>query len=126
MSVTSEVEKRVVAKSVSPNGAPDANKGQAERDRLRMMILIREFENRTAQLFAKGGKIGGFCHLYNGQEAIAVGIASIFDKSRDALVNGYRCHGHSLALGMDPRVAIAELLGKETGSSKGKGGSMHL
>jgi pyruvate dehydrogenase E1 component alpha subunit len=124
MSVTSEVEKRVVAKSVGGNGAPD--KGQAERERLRMMLLIRQFEDRTAQLFAKGGKIGGFCHLYNGQEAIAVGIAAVFDKTRDALVNGYRCHGHSLALGMDPRAAIAELLGKETGSSKGKGGSMHL
>src|SRR5215218_1137208 len=129
MAVTSEVEKRGVgvSKSVGTNGAPDATKGQVERDRLRMMMLIRRFEERTVQEYQKPGqKIGGFCHVYSGQEAIAVGIAAVFDKTRDALVNGYRCHGHSLALGMNPRVAIAELYGKETGSSKGKGGSMHL
>jgi pyruvate dehydrogenase E1 component alpha subunit len=127
MSVTSEIDKRSMSKAASANGAPDTHKGEVERDRLRMMMLIRRFEERTYQEFTKPGqKIGGFCHLYSGQEAIAVGIAAIFDKTRDALVNGYRCHGHSLALGMDPRVAIAELYGKETGSSKGKGGSMHL
>jgi len=127
MSVTTEVAKPSINKSTSPNGAADTGKGQIERDRLRMMMLIRRFEERTYQEFTKPGqKIGGFCHLYSGQEAIAVGIAAVFDKTRDALVNGYRCHGHSLALGMDPRVAIAELYGRETGSSKGKGGSMHL
>jgi pyruvate dehydrogenase E1 component alpha subunit len=131
MAVTSEVEKRSLSKppapAAGPNGAEDAAKGQSERDRLRMMMLIRRFEERTYQEFTKPGqKIGGFCHLYSGQEAIAVGIAAVFNKGLDALVNGYRCHGHSLALGMDPRVAIAELYGKETGSSKGKGGSMHL
>jgi len=137
MAVTSEVEKRGigVSKSVGTNGAPDAARGQVERDRLRMMMLIRRFEERTAREYqtprelpdgTKEQKIGGFCHLYNGQEAIAVGIAAIFDKTRDALVNGYRCHGHSLALGMSPRAAIAELYGRETGASKGKGGSMHL
>src|SRR4051812_45873076 len=105
MAVTSEVEKRGVgvSKSVGTNGAPDTTKGQAERDRLRMMMLIRKFEERTVQEYQKPGqKIGGFCHVYSGQEAIAVGIASVFDKTRDALVNGYRCHGHSLALGMNP------------------------
>jgi pyruvate dehydrogenase E1 component alpha subunit len=92
-----------------------------------MMMLIRRFEEKTYQVYTQPGqKIGGFCHLYSGQEAIAVGIAAIFNKGVDALVNGYRCHGHSLALGMSPRAAIAELYGKETGSSKGKGGSMHL
>jgi pyruvate dehydrogenase E1 component alpha subunit len=127
MAVTSEVEKRGagVSKSVGPNGDP--TRGQVERDRLRMMMLIRRFEERTVQEYTKPGqKIGGFCHVYSGQEAIAVGIAAVFDKSRDALVNGYRCHGHSLALGMNPRAAIAELYGKETGCSKGKGGSMHF
>src|SRR5580693_7029917 len=101
--------------------------GRVERKRLRMMMLIRRFEERTFQEYtAKGQKIGGFCHLYSGQEAIAVGTAAIFDTSRDYLLNGYRCHGHSLALGMSPRAAMAELFGKATGCSKGKGGSMHL
>jgi hypothetical protein len=66
-----------------------------------------------------GQKIGGFCHLYSGQEAIAVGIASMFQKGKDYLITGYRCHGHSLALGMDPRAGFAELFGKETGCAKG-------
>jgi pyruvate dehydrogenase E1 component alpha subunit len=101
--------------------------GHIERQRLRMMLLIRRFEERTYQEYTKPGqKIGGFCHLYSGQEAISVGLAALFDKKRDYLINGYRCHGHSLALGMDPRVAFAELFGKATGCSKGKGGSMHF
>ncbi|HYE17387.1 MAG TPA: thiamine pyrophosphate-dependent enzyme [Tepidisphaeraceae bacterium] len=137
MAVANEVEKRNVAKPPSApaagsNGVPggqaaESIRGQAERDRLRMMMLIRRFEERTFQEFTKPGqKIGGFCHLYSGQEAIAVGIAAIFKKGVDALVNGYRCHGHSLALGMDPRLGMAELFGKRTGCSKGKGGSMHF
>ena len=111
------------------NGTPKAipHDGAAERARLQMMLLIRRFEERTYQEYTKPGqKIGGFCHLYSGQEAISVGIASMFDKNRDYLINGYRCHGHSLALGMDPRAAMAELFGKATGCSKGKGGSMHF
>jgi len=101
--------------------------GQVERDRLRMMMLIRRFEERTYQEYTKPGqKIGGFCHLYSGQEAVAVGIAAIFQKDKDKLINAYRCHGHSLALGMDPRAAMAELFGKATGCSNGKGGSMHF
>jgi len=136
MAVANEVEKRSVAKPPAaaggPNGSPhgataESSKGQVERDRLRTMLLIRKFEERTFVEYQKQGqKIGGFCHLYNGQEAIAVGIAAIFKKGVDALVNGYRCHGHSLALGMDPRRAMAELFGKKTGVSKGKGGSMHF
>jgi pyruvate dehydrogenase E1 component alpha subunit len=140
MAVTSEVEKRNAGRvdapkavSVPTNGDP--KRGGAERDRLRMMMLIRRFEDRTYREYSSPRqlpdgkteqKIGGFCHLYNGQEALAVGIAAIFEKGKDALVNGYRCHGHSLALGMSPRAAIAELYGKVTGCSKGKGGSMHL
>lgn len=121
MAVANEVEKRPVSKKSS------ASDGTVERDRLRMMMLIRRFEEKTFQEYTKPGqKIGGFCHLYSGQEAIAVGTAAIFDKNRDALINGYRCHGHSLALGMNPRAAIAEMYGKVTGCSKGKGGSMHL
>lgn len=140
MAVTSEVQSRAVGKpgGVVSNPA-DANgattRGQVERQRLRMMMLIRRFEERTYQEYSrprvlpdgsKEMKIGGFCHLYSGQEAIAVGISAIFEKGRDALINGYRCHGHSLALGMSPRAAIAEMFGKATGCSKGKGGSMHL
>jgi len=128
MAVANEVEKRRAASKPAAasgdNGRADA---RVELDRLRMMLLIRRFEERTFQEYTKPGqKIGGFCHLYSGQEAVAVGIAAIFDKSKDALVNGYRCHGHSLALGMSPRAAMAELFGKITGCSKGKGGSMHL
>ena len=101
--------------------------GQPERDRLRMMMLIRRFEEKTYQEYTKPGqKIGGFCHLYSGQEAIAVGTAALFDVKRDYLITGYRCHGASLAMGMPPRAALAEMYGKATGCSKGKGGSMHL
>ena len=121
MTVANEVAKRPEPRVPPPSG------GQAERERLRMMLLIRRFEERTYQEYTRPGqRIGGFCHLYSGQEAVAVGIASIFQKGKDALVNGYRCHGHSLALGMDPRAAMAELFGKITGCSKGKGGSMHF
>jgi len=111
-----------------PSSMPPAPSEPGEEvQMLRMMLLIRRFEERTFQEYTKPGqKIGGFCHLYSGQEAIAVGIAHLFDKSRDYLINGYRCHGHSLALGMAPRIAMAEMFGKATGCSKGKGGSMHL
>jgi pyruvate dehydrogenase E1 component alpha subunit len=120
MAVVDHVQRR-------PPARKPATDGQLERTRLRMMILIRKFEERTYQEYTRPGqKIGGFCHLYSGQEAIAVGTAAIFDKSKDYLVNGYRCHGHSLALGMAPRAAMAELFGRSTGCSKGKGGSMHL
>jgi pyruvate dehydrogenase E1 component alpha subunit len=119
MAVANEVAKRPATVSESV--------GQLERDRLRMMLLIRRFEERTYQEYTRSGqKIGGFCHLYSGQEAIAVGTSALFDKSRDYLITGYRCHGASLALGMSPRAAMAELFGKATGCSKGKGGSMHL
>jgi pyruvate dehydrogenase E1 component alpha subunit len=131
MAVANEVQLRPAPKSppaseVGPQSG-DGEKGAAERDRLRMMMLIRRFEERTVQEYQKPGqKIGGFCHVYSGQEAIAVGIAAIYQKDKDKLINGYRCHGHSLALGMSPRACFAELFGKSTGCSKGKGGSMHF
>jgi pyruvate dehydrogenase E1 component alpha subunit len=118
-----------VANTVDQKPAPVSSeaKGQVERDRLRMMMLIRRFEERTYQEYTKPGqRIGGFCHLYSGQEAVAVGIASVFQKGKDYLINGYRDHGHSLALGMDPNAAMAEMFGRVTGCSKGKGGSMHF
>lgn len=116
------------AENTRPERKPPASTdGKIERERLRMMMLIRRFEERTFTEYTKPGqKIGGFCHLYSGQEAIAVGVASVFDKSRDALINAYRHHGHTLALGMSPRVVMAEMFGKATGCAKGKGGSMHL
>src|SRR5215467_1456803 len=121
MAVADPVVRPVVKKS------ENASDGGIERDRLRMMILIRRFEERTYQEYTKPGqRIGGFCHLYSGQEAVAVGIAAVFQKGKDYLINGYRDHGHSLALGMDPGAGMAEMFGRATGCSKGKGGSMHF
>src|SRR6187551_2220455 len=108
MAVANEVEMRPATKS-QPVVQPGSGSGVAERDRLRMMMLIRRFEEVTVREYQKPGqKIGGFCHVYSGQEAIAVGIAAIYHKDKDKLINGYRCHGHSLALGMSPRVCFAE------------------
>jgi pyruvate dehydrogenase E1 component alpha subunit len=91
---------------------------------LRQMLLIRRFEERSAMLY-QNQKIGGFCHLYSGQEAVAVGSIGVL-REDDYVITAYRDHGHALARGMDPRVAMAELLGKASGCSKGKGGSMHF
>ena len=90
----------------------------------RMMLLIRRFEERAGQLYGMG-LIGGFCHLYIGQEAIAVGVQAV-RQSGDAVITGYRDHGHMLACGMDPSEVMAELTGRATGASRGKGGSMHM
>jgi pyruvate dehydrogenase E1 component alpha subunit len=88
------------------------------------MLLIRRFEERAGQLYGMG-LIGGFCHLYIGQEAVAVGMESIRVKG-DQIITGYRDHGHMLAAGMDSREVMAELTGRAGGSSRGKGGSMHM
>jgi pyruvate dehydrogenase E1 component subunit alpha len=90
----------------------------------RRMVLIRHFEESSAQLYA-AGKIGGFLHLYIGEEAIAVG-ACLALKPDDHLFTAYRDHGWAIARGLDPKRVMAELLGKATGVSGGKGGSMHL
>jgi pyruvate dehydrogenase E1 component subunit alpha len=93
-------------------------------DFYRRMVLIRRFEDKTAEMYARG-KITGFCHLYAGEEAVAVGaISALYDK--DYVVSTYREHGHCLAKGASPRVVMAELFGKVTGISHGHGGSMHL
>ncbi|MFP4681556.1 MAG: pyruvate dehydrogenase (acetyl-transferring) E1 component subunit alpha [Chitinispirillaceae bacterium] len=92
---------------------------------LRQMLLIRRFEEKAAQMYGLQ-KIGGFCHLYIGQEAAAAGSVSVLDLSKDYVLDAYRDHGMALACGMDPRVLMAELYGKETGCSRGKGGSMHF
>jgi pyruvate dehydrogenase E1 component alpha subunit len=90
----------------------------------RDMLLIRRFEERAGQLYGMG-LIGGFCHLYIGQEAVAVGVQSV-KQPGDQVITGYRDHGHMLACGMDPREVMAELTGRAGGSSRGKGGSMHM
>ncbi len=89
------------------------------------MLLIRRFEERAGQLYGLG-LIGGFCHLYIGQEAVAVGLQSALTEGLDSVITGYRDHGHMLAYGIDPKVIMAELTGREAGISKGKGGSMHM
>jgi len=89
------------------------------------MLLIRRFEERAGQLYGLG-LIGGFCHLYIGQEAVAVGLQSALKEGHDSVITGYRDHGHMLAYGIDPKVIMAELTGREAGISRGKGGSMHM
>jgi len=88
------------------------------------MFLIRRFEEKAAEMYARG-KITGFSHLYIGEEAVAVGAISALTES-DYVVSSYRDHGHCLAKGADPKMVMAELFGRSTGISKGKGGSMHL
>ena len=116
---------RAAAKQTTkPGNKPPA---KADEDLLgfyRQMMLIRRFEERAGQLYGMG-LIGGFCHLYIGQEAIAVGMQSI-KQPGDQIITAYRAHGHMLACGVDPRATMAELTGRAAGVSKGKGGSMHM
>jgi len=91
----------------------------------KQMLLIRRFEEKAGQLYGLGF-IGGFCHLYIGQEAVAVGLQSALDGEKDSVITGYRDHGHMLAYGIDPKLIMAELTGRAAGISKGKGGSMHM
>jgi len=93
-------------------------------DHYREMLMIRRFEEKAGQLYGMG-LIGGFCHLYIGQEAIVVGLEA-GTKEGDQRVTSYRDHGHMLACGMDPKGVMAELTGREGGYSAGKGGSMHM
>ena len=93
-------------------------------DFYREMLLIRRFEERAGQLYGMG-LIGGFCHLYIGQEAVVVGMQAAITPE-DAVITSYRDHGHMLACGMDPKGVMAELTGRRGGYSKGKGGSMHM
>jgi len=90
-----------------------------------LMQLIRQFESKSEEMYKKAGKIRGFFHVYNGQEAIAAGCMTATNHE-DPFITGYRDHGLALAKGMSPNAAMAELYGKATGCSKGKGGSMHL
>jgi TPP-dependent pyruvate/acetoin dehydrogenase alpha subunit len=102
----------------------DSARAEEYRGWLRQMILIRRFEEKAGEAYSLG-KIGGFCHLYIGQEAVAVGsIAAL--RAEDYITCSYREHGHALARGLSPRAVMAELFGKAAGTSGGKGGSMHL
>jgi pyruvate dehydrogenase E1 component alpha subunit len=102
---------------------PDFTKEQ-ELAAFRDMLLIRRFEEKAGQLYGMG-LIGGFCHLYIGQEAVVIGMQMTL-KPGDGVITGYRDHGHMLACGMDPRGVMAELTGRRGGYSHGKGGSMHM
>src|SRR3989441_6653216 len=90
----------------------------------REMLLIRRFEEKTAEMY-QAAKIGGFCHLNIGEEATIVGAISSL-RPKDYVYSTYREHGHAIAKGIDPKAVMAELFGKETGTSHGRGGSMHL
>lgn len=108
-------------------GEPQRFKASKEQllEFYRQMLLIRRFEEKAGQLYGLG-LIGGFCHLYIGQEAVAVGLQSALNGDTDSVITGYRDHGHMLAYGIDPKVIMAELTGREAGISRGKGGSMHM
>jgi pyruvate dehydrogenase E1 component alpha subunit len=103
---------------------PPALPKDVELDAYRHMLLIRRFEEKAGQMYGMG-LIGGFCHLYIGQEAVVVGM-QLAIKPGDQVITGYRDHGHMLACGMDPKGVMAELTGRQHGYSKGKGGSMHM
>ncbi|HEX5580327.1 MAG TPA: pyruvate dehydrogenase (acetyl-transferring) E1 component subunit alpha [Gemmatimonadaceae bacterium] len=118
-------EKRAAAEPANA-ARGDAARGDAElrREWLYSMLLQRRFEERTAEAYALG-KIGGFCHLYNGQEAVSTGTLSVL-REDDYVITTYRDHGQALARGMSPRAIMAELFGRIDGCARGKGGSMHL
>ena len=105
---------------------PEAAKSNSESQKnlYHDMLLIRRFEERAGQLYGMG-LIGGFCHLYIGQEAVVVGLMGAA-KQGDQQITAYRDHGHMLAQGVDPKAVMAELTGRSTGLSRGKGGSMHM
>src|SRR5881396_522532 len=114
-----------MAKAMTQKAAPGLGlDADLARKLLRDMLLIRRFEEKAAEMYALG-KIGGFLHLYIGQEAVAVGAMSTL-RPDDYAISSYREHGHCLAKGSDPRRVMAELFGRRDGLSKGKGGSMHL
>ena len=114
--------------NISPKKNSSNSQNNYDMDLLReiytKMLLIRRFEEKAGQLYGMG-QIGGFCHLYIGQEAVVVGIQSAQIEG-DSIVTSYRDHGHMIACDMDPKGVMAELTGRKDGYSKGKGGSMHM
>jgi pyruvate dehydrogenase E1 component alpha subunit len=110
-----------------PKGNGSAGAGMSPKQELeafREMLLIRRFEEKAGQLYGMG-LIGGFCHLYIGQEAVVIGM-KMASQDGDQMITAYRDHGHMLACGMDPKQVMSELTGRRSGYSKGKGGSMHM
>jgi pyruvate dehydrogenase E1 component alpha subunit len=110
--------------SAESEAAPTEFTREQEFSAYRDMLLIRRFEEKAGQMYGMG-LIGGFCHLYIGQEAVVVGMQMAL-KPGDQVITGYRDHGHMLACGMDPKGVMAELTGRRNGYSRGKGGSMHM
>ena len=113
----------VAAENRAPAAVPEFSKEQ-DLKAYRDMLLIRRFEEKAGQMYGMG-LIGGFCHLYIGQEAVVVGMQMAL-KEGDQVITGYRDHGHMLACEMDPKGVMAELTGRKNGYSRGKGGSMHM
>ena len=119
-------EAKAAAGASQSQSAPAAAEFTKEQElsAYREMLLIRRFEEKAGQMYGMG-LIGGFCHLYIGQEAVVVGMQKK-KKKGDAIITGYRDHGHMLACGMEANGVMAELTGRRGGYSKGKGGSMHM
>lgn len=115
---------RKVAAKPTLSNVPELDKDQ-ELAAYRSMLLIRRFEEKAGQMYGMG-LIGGFCHLYIGQEAVVTGVTMASRQGEDAQITGYRDHGHMLAVGIEPKSVMAELTGRRGGLSKGKGGSMHM
>jgi pyruvate dehydrogenase E1 component alpha subunit len=116
--------KAVATKAKTQSNIPEFSTDQ-DREAFSEMLLIRRFEEKAGQMYGMG-LIGGFCHLYIGQEAVVTGITMASEKGKDAQITGYRDHGHMLVMGLDPKGVMAELTGRQGGLSKGKGGSMHM
>ena len=124
MAVKSAYITRKLTKGEKANLTNSGFTTEEELHAYREMLLIRRFEEKAGQLYGMGF-IGGFCHLYIGQEAVVVGM-QMAQKEGDQVITSYRDHGHMLACGMDPKGVMAELTGRRGGLSKGKGGSMHM
>ncbi|WDR05787.1 pyruvate dehydrogenase (acetyl-transferring) E1 component subunit alpha [Devosia rhodophyticola] len=114
----------VATKAKTQTNSPQFNKEQ-ELSAYHDMLLVRRFEEKAGQMYGMG-LIGGFCHLYIGQEAVVTGVTMASKKGEDAQITGYRDHGHMLVMGLEPRGVMAELTGRAGGLSGGKGGSMHM
>ena len=123
-SVAGKPAKKPAAKPAKKTGKFASLSPKDELQAYRDMLLIRRFEEKAGQMYGMG-LIGGFCHLYIGQEAVVVGMQMAIEQG-DQVITGYRDHGHMLATGMDPKGVMAELTGREGGYSRGKGGSMHM
>ncbi len=126
MATKKAAPKKTAVRKKTPKKQPDVPDFTHDEDleAYRMMLTIRRFEEKAGQMYGMG-LIGGFCHLYIGQEAVVVGV-QMASVEGDQMITGYRDHGHMLAMGLDPNGVMAELTGREGGLSRGKGGSMHM